>query len=592
MILRKLLWPIIVLSLLVSCGGGGSSEKKGKLTAEKLIAAAEKAKENAEEAQAEAEDAGAPKYAKATWERAINYYEKGIEYLEENPRKAKYQFASAKRYFEQATKEAEKNKVKYVRIEKSLKELKRLEGKAKKLGAEKLAKILFEDAQSQARAAQEALQSGESLFRVEGAISRAKAAFNEVFREIERKKKEQERLAKLKKEAEQEKVLMLQKRKEAQQMGAEKKRATEFVYAEDTAREADKYYEEGNYELAIESYKAAKAQYAQIVESIVAEKKFAELSKQQAPPIAPGDVGKLSPPQEIPGQVQPQEGVGISPEQPMLTGYDALVAANLDKLVSGAANYENGKIFIDYSDGLVLQKDAKGKWAWLKFRHKEGGVAQDFSFWTGGSGFLFLVPKFKREVTVTFNFLGEVFEPSSIVVAQVLNNGRFGYGALFGVIACRVRGAYGIGSRMPTAFKGIRGGPNQWVDRKDAHQWQLKTVWPPDSKYGTLEVYYDGQLVSKLPRLRNEVGVVAFGWYRSKFRVQHLKVEGVLDPKWVIETLEKKGVTVSDDIKIEVGLMKPKKKPAGKKTKEKKASGTASSKAKPPNIPAGKEIDF
>jgi len=582
----RALLPALVLAILTSCGGG-SSEKAGEKAKQKTAQAVQKAREAAEAARQKAEEAGAPKYAKALFDKAVQYYETANNYLDQGKlTSAKSRFYMARRQFERAAQEAPRNKAKFTRLETKLKEVQRLRDKAKKAGAETLVKILWEDALSQLKQAEEQLQSGSNLIRVESMLSRARASFNDALSEVERKKEELARLERFKKLALEEKKLMLEKRKLAAEKGGETKRATEFGYADDTARDGDRYFEEKNYEMALEQYRAAKSQFLQIIESIEAEKQFAA-TQTQAPPVAPGTDTQLTPPEEA-----PQPSPALAPDQQSEvpaapTGFDGLVAANLDKLVSGVPNYENGKLSVDYTDGRTLQKDVlRARSPFLKYQFKESGMEHNFSFWAGGTGYLFLKPQFRREVTATFKCHVELLEPGSTIIAQVLSNGRIGYGSLFGVYAGLVRGARMVRA-MPTKFAGAKGAPKNWVDRKEPHEWQLRTVWPSDAKYGTLEVYYDGELVSKYPALKNETGFVGFVWLKSKFRIIELRIEGVPDPKWVIDTLEKKGVTVSDDIKIEVGLMKPKKKKSSKSsTKKTSTSGSSGPK------PGGKELDF
>ena len=121
----------------------------------------------------------------------------------------------------------------------------------------------------------------------------------------------------------------------------------------------------------------------------------------------------------------------------------------------------------------------------------------------------------------------------------------------------------GLGGVMTTMLvreedtvRELLGAPKNWVDRTAEHAWGIKVTFPEGEEEGNLEVSYDGVVVSEYPRVRNSRGWIGISWKGTKFRIKNLRITGTVDPKWAIETLEKAGVSVSDEIKIEAGLMK------------------------------------
>lgn len=574
----QLLLALFVMAMLFSCGGSDPSEDpddNGKTNDPKKAASQlEKPMNDAEAARAAALEAEADKFAQDTWDEAEGILTEAEDLAEEgDTSQARRSFFKAKSRYQSAISKAKSNKAALGEYTKAAQELQALMGQAEKA---KVGEFLPDDLKRSKDKLAEAEQAkGSDARKAKTLVREGVSILKNAIYEAQEKARQEVELAKNKARALEEKKIMEEKKKFAEDMDPEKKRATDYQYIEEIIREGDRAFADKRYQEAELNYRDAKNAYLQLAQTIASAKRFAEQNKQtgNTSPGANYNPGEVPVPQPsspnspnipdaaVPDNMQPTDFGG--------TAIEILIQNNLTNLFAAPATWEDGKVQLDYTNGAHVQKDALPGYSTKKvigFAPQKDAVITNRSFQAGGSfGYLYLQPMFKSQVTVTCEVTMELFgPPNPYVVMSGLSTHRLGFGTLFGnFIGGIVNGKFRQvgGSSNPKA----QGGVNDLLDKRNAYEWKLIIDFPDSDEKATITSFYDGSKTAEM-RQKNDPekhpsGRVGFIWNSCRFLVQNMRIEGKLDPEWVIKTLQKKKIEVPDDALIEAGLKKAPKTP-------------------------------
>ena len=534
----------VLILATAGCGGGDASNDDGEGSGGSSSDLNDQVAELISEAEAlmsEANDAGAEKYMASDFEAANKVLSRAKEYLEDGEgKKARTQVRSAKRKFDSILKEVTKVAEQMKEIEEEQKKYSEKLAAAKTAGADKLASSEFEGAERSYEKAMKYVKDGKA--------KSAKKYLGYAIGDLDRAMEEVGRKSQEKGKADQEKALMDEKKKLAIEAGAEEKALRDMEYALDRERMGNQSYEIGDFDSAARSFRDAKTGFVGALETA----KRTELAanntgNNSAAGDYTGNSGGGS--DEVPGLDDIEiPDIGVNDGSTDLS-------SGLPGLFSGVAEYNSskGSLSLNWSAGTELQQDMNrilGDPSHAIFEGDEGvGSGQDGNYVMAGntSGYWLVNSSFEDGVIIRAKVLFQLLinKPDFELVLMSDGGGDF-YAVSYGANA-RV---YNDGLKTSTVvspIKAFRKNPKDWVQKREAYDFEVRYFKSSEDEKGILEAKINGETTVKLTTDKYRKGFAGFRWNDTKFIIQELEVRGLVDEEWAEAELNKTSEEDSGD---------------------------------------------
>ncbi len=526
---------VVALSLALLPVGCGDDKKKSD-DSSAAVGDFEELREEAEAARDEAKAAGADTLAAEDFEKAMKYLEQAQNFETENPGRAKSRYKSAKKRFEESIATTTKIQGKLASFQEKLKEFETQRDEFVAAGGDKIAAEYFGKAINEYNAAKEASESGD----MSNANKRLRYANND----LSNAQNQAAKLTKDKLSADEERGLMAEAKAKATEKGAENVAPQDWAWAADLERDAAKAYDAGQFQRAFSLFRQAKSAF--LSANNAATGQLASTIKDAS--------GKP----DLGGRIPSGSGgnVGATPgvdeiEIPDLGSGDEADLTDLANLFQGVASYSEGKLEIDWADGLAFKEDISvlaGKVGGDKpnviFEGSEN-VGEGFGeagyvFAGNTGGFLLIDAGFEDQVGIRAEIQFSLLTQRPFLELILMADGDRWYASEMASNVWIIEDKGRLKKPMARARQGEYRQPfNKWINRREPYIMEMSYNKRSDSQKGVITCKLNGEVTATFETDKIRKGKIGFRWSNTKFVVKSLFVRGAVDEEWAIDALKK-----------------------------------------------------
>ncbi len=493
-------------------------------------------REQAEAARDDARAAGADTLATEDFEKAMKYLEQAQNYETEKPGRAKSRYKSAKKRFEESIVATTKIQGKLAGFQEKLKEFETLRDAFIAAGGDKVAAEYYAKAINEYNAAKEAAESGE--------LSNANKRLRYANNDLSNAENQAAKITKDKLSAEEERSLMEEAKAKATEKGAENVAPQDWAWAADLERDAVKAYDAGQFQRAFSLFRQAKSAFVSANNAtagrLAAAIKDASGNTDSGGRIPAGSGGNVG---ETPGVDEI--------EIPDLGSGDEADLTDLANLFQGVASYSEGKLEVDWSDGLAFKEDISvlfGKTGSDKpniiFEGSEN-VGEGFGeagyvFAGNTEGFLLIDAGFEDQVGLRAEIQFSLLTQRPFLELILMADGNRWYASEMASNVWIIEDKGRLKKPMARARQSEYRQPfNKWINRREPYIMELSYNKRSDSQKGVITCKLNGEVTATFETDKIRKGKIGFRWYNTKFVVKSLFVRGAVDEEWAIEALKK-----------------------------------------------------
>lgn len=493
-------------------------------------------REQAEAARDDARAAGADTLATEDFEKAMKYLEQAQNYETEKPGRAKSRYKSAKKRFEESIVATTKIQGKLAGFQEKLKEFETLRDAFIAAGGDKVAAEYYAKAINEYNAAKEAAESGE--------LSNANKRLRYANNDLSNAENQAAKITKDKLSAEEERSLMEEAKAKATEKGAENVAPQDWAWAADLERDAVKAYDAGQFQRAFSLFRQAKSAFVSADNAtagrLAAAIKDASGNTDSGGRIPAGSGGNVG---ETPGVDEI--------EIPDLGSGDEADLTDLANLFQGVASYSEGKLEVDWSDGLAFKEDISvlfGKTGSDKpniiFEGSEN-VGEGFGeagyvFAGNTEGFLLVDAGFEDQVGLRAEIQFSLLTQRPFLELILMADGNRWYASEMASNVWIIEDKGRLKKPMARARQSEYRQPfNKWINRREPYIMELSYNKRSDSQKGVITCKLNGEVTATFETDKIRKGKIGFRWYNTKFVVKSLFVRGAVDEEWAIEALKK-----------------------------------------------------
>ena len=481
---------------------------------------------------ASAKEKNADVFARTEYSAGANYLEQAIGYIEEgNARKAKSRLKAANKKFTTAIASSEKAAGRMKEVQGQLTKLTEAFAAADKVNAKELSAGEYTDAVKNREKANKLIGDGDA--------TKAKRYLTYALNSLERAISDSEGNSRKRSRAEEEKALMAQTRQKAIDAQAEELAMREMEYAQDRVRQAERSFEDGDFEEAIRSWIDARRAY---IDAIDAAQSAIARNNGGGENISNGGSSDTDTPEV--GEIDiPDIGIGDG---------GVNIASGIGSLFHGTAVYEadKGVLRLDWADGSEFQKDVirlQGKPTHTHFQGVEGVGTEDYIIAGNTLGYYVINSSFEDGVrikaTVQFQLL---LDKPFFEFVVMSNKGSSFYGIPYGVGAKIYEDGLVTASARSVLSPYDKKMPKDWVQKRTPYEFEIIYRKAEEKEKGILQVFINGEESCRVKTDRYRKGFPGLRWGDTKFIVESLEVSGFLDEEWATEALERAALGESD----------------------------------------------
>ena len=523
----------LLLAAPIGCGDdkadSGDSGSASSADYESMRDDASGAREAAVSAQAE-------KYAAEDFQKAQDYFDQASDFESDEPGKAKTYYRRAKKKFEEAMDNAERDAKKFAKFEERLKEYETTRDQLKEAGADTVSPDLFSRAQTTYEAAKTQASEGE--------LSSAQKKLNLALRDLETLKNQNATAERMQASADTEKESMQRAKDAAIAEDAATHAADDWKYATGLETDGDARYASKDFRGAQDLYSKARMTFDDAARHAVDKKNIAAATVKD-----PDGGGRVPRGNNDYGEIEAGE-IKI----PEISGHDFSMA-DLPGFFHGVVNEEgNGVYSFSWASGLEFKEDVNtlntkhggdAKKAHLLWEGMDGVGNSNYVFAGNTEGILLLNASFEDAAAIRASVQFQMVEPKGywemILMAEKKSDGYDYYSSQFGANLYLVQENGRI--RKPLAAPAqpeYRKAPKDWVSRIEPYEMIFQYIPDADSDEGTLECKINGETTAKFKTGSLRKGTIGFRWHRVKFYVESLDVRGQIDREWAEAALEER----------------------------------------------------
>lgn len=477
---------------------------------------------------------GADRYAPDPFKRGVSALERANEEAslnEPNASKARTQFGQARRYFDTAASEADKNRKRVEKVEKQKQEFEALLAEKEKaeLPLATLDKAGLEEAQSKFREAVGFLEEME-LLKAENKFRAALSDLKDSISKVERQLANQAK-------AHQQKERAATARQRALEAKAREIAPGDIGYAESQEVLAQQHLDSGQYDLASQYYESAETYYNTAFTTASSRVATTPSSSSESDPAQqPRETYRPAPTVErIPPPDKTGEGVALE-------GTDWLL-----RRLHGSPEISNGMLRLTYGIGqgpdlradLLIHRGAQ----FIAFEGNTATGTDQYLMGGNTQGFVELLPVFRDQVRMEVEFWSQLILPNEPTFQMLLMSGNKNYYGTHFATNLLIRSAAAGGSReIPSPIERFRRPVKNWLTKYESHKFLFEYNKKSDEERGLLRVTFDEEEVAQFQTDFLRTGRVGFMWNNCKWYITSLSVVGRIDEAWLAEASAKGAV--------------------------------------------------
>ncbi|MGE3164342.1 MAG: hypothetical protein AB7O52_05520 [Planctomycetota bacterium] len=530
-----LLLGFVVLAVVTSCSG----DKGGSSTTSASGPTIEEIREEVLAFKQEAEDAGALKYAAPDFAKADKYLTDAdglIELLESEPAKAslaKNKLSQARSNFKTARNNAEANRKQFDKAEKVQKEYDALlaEQDAAKNPFRELDPMGWKAASDKYTEGLDLLKEGDPLKagkRLAAALSDLKSSISRAELGMNQKSR-----------AESARARMTETKQRALDAKAKELSPSDISYAEEQERQAVRYWDEGDFQLAESYFANAENNFAAAL--ALAQGRAAATTTAGNPDGDPTDGGSRDLGRET---FEPAPEVGKVTPPTADEGLDLDVQTALREGFHGSPDFKDGVLTLEYGlgQGPDMAKDFTllgGKMGTnINLSGPTGVGLSDYLIGGNTVGGFLLKPVFEDKVLIDIEFQSQDnkgdISTTCIIMLMSDSSGSNFYGSEFGTNILVVSDTKGT-NKVPSFRKDYLQHVSKWLQKRDPVRMQVKYVKNSDNEQGVITVNFNGEEVCRKETDFYTKGQVGMKWVGTKFFLREFKVKGQVNEEWARE---------------------------------------------------------
>lgn len=489
----------------------------------------------------EAQDADAAKYAAPDYAKAEKYLtqaEELLEQLKDDPQRApqiKSKLSQARSNFKTARNNADANRKEYDKVEKIRKEYDELLAKKD----EEKSNFRELDPEGWARASEKYAEAN-TMF-ADGDHLKASRRFSAALQDLKSSLSRAEQSQDAQARALAARTRMEETKKRALDAKGKEHAPGDITYAEEQERQAVRYLEAKDYQLAENYFMNAESSFAQAL--VMAQSRVAQTPPPGNGSGEPSDGGSREAGRET---YEPApEVTRVKPDVKEDDGLGLDVSTALLENLHGSPDLDrNGVLTLQYGigQGPDLAKDVHVLGGevdtHIRFSGIEGVGVADYLVAGNTRGAFLLKPVFKDRVQFDVEFQSQLNEGDTSTTFQlvIMSDGRAQnyYGSHFSSNILIVSGSKGT-NQVPSLRKDYLQHVNKWLQRREPVRMSIKYIKKDDSEKGVIVVTFDGEEVCRKETDFYTKGQVGMLWSGAKFYLRDLKVRGVIDDEWARE---------------------------------------------------------